>query len=217
LDNLISPEIINDELSLILEKLAYRPDIKTILEIGSSSGEGSTAALYRGCCNKDTKLFCMEVSDVRFDKLMENYPNGFIDGFNMASIFPFEFPSEEEITVFYNTVKTNLNNFPLKEVLRWLKQDLDYIEDNIVSCGGIEYIQAVYHTKTFDLVLIDGSEFTGKKELEKIKGSKCIVLDDINSFKNYYSYQDLSNDIDYRLIKENWKLRNGFAIFERKG
>jgi hypothetical protein len=224
LNNLIKPEIIEDELAFIIEQLASRPDVKTILEIGSSSGEGSTAAFYKGITGrKEVYLFCLEVSETRFDKLLENYPEKEdcnMMCFNMASIVPFEYPSIQEVTHFYHNVSTVLNKYPLEEVLRWLKQDLDYIDDNIIEVGGIDYIKESYSylpngLDTFDLVLIDGSEFTGFVELQKIIGSKIIVLDDINSFKNYNSYQYLAKDKSYQLTKENWELRNGFAIFEK--
>ncbi len=66
------------------------------------------------------------------------------------------------------------------------------------------------------MVLIDGSEFPGKAELEDVYGSKWILLDDVNAFKNYENYQSLFNDQSYELYEEDWSLRNGFAIFRRK-
>ena len=67
----------------------------------------------------------------------------------------------------------------------------------------------------FDLVLIDGSEFTGIEELNRVYGAKWILLDDIRAFKNHYNYHRLSKDPDYQLIEENHTLRNGHAIFTK--
>jgi len=67
----------------------------------------------------------------------------------------------------------------------------------------------------FDLVLIDGSEFTGIPELEAVYGAKYILLDDINAYKNYDNFNRLNNDPNYILRIKNMKLRNGFAFFER--
>lgn len=44
LNKLIAPEIKNDEFYIAINKIARQEDIKTVLEIGSSSGEGSTEA-----------------------------------------------------------------------------------------------------------------------------------------------------------------------------
>jgi hypothetical protein len=48
LNRLIPPEIKNDEFYTAIHKIAREEDIKTILEIGSSSGEGSTEAFVIG-------------------------------------------------------------------------------------------------------------------------------------------------------------------------
>jgi len=66
----------------------------------------------------------------------------------------------------------------------------------------------------FDMVLIDGSEFTGEVELNFVLGSKVIALDDINTFKCYNAFKKLSADSNYVLKHSNSKLRNGYAIFE---
>ena len=73
LDHVIPAEIIGDRLHAILEQLAAREGVRHILEIGSSSGEGSTAALARGACRNPSapRLHCMEVSAPRFERLVD--------------------------------------------------------------------------------------------------------------------------------------------------
>ena len=44
LDNVIPPEIKNDEFYYTIRKMAQEEDVRTILEIGSSAGTGSTEA-----------------------------------------------------------------------------------------------------------------------------------------------------------------------------
>ena len=68
----------------------------------------------------------------------------------------------------------------------------------------------------FDVALIDGSEFTGSSELDEVYGAKYIILDDINTFKNYYNLQRMYQDSDYSVITENNSVRNGFAIFKKR-
>lgn len=219
LDQLIRPEIINDQLYKTLRLFALNSEVNNILEIGSSSGEGSTRALYEGICNRKTAtLFCLEVSKVRFAKLVENYENvKQVKCFNMSSVSIFEFPKEEEVEKFYHDVPSMLNNFPLKRVLGWLNQDIRYIIEHRIWEYGINYIKGKYKIENFDMVLIDGSEFTGYKEFKKVYGSGILVLDDICSFKNYQTYHDLLKDPNYRLVGENKTLRSGFAVFEKKG
>jgi glycosyltransferase involved in cell wall biosynthesis len=121
------------------------------------------------------------------------------------------------VTLFYSTVPTNLNHYPLQTVLCWLQEDLRYIRESGVAQGGIASIKADYSIDYFDLVLIDGSEFTGEAELEEVIGARWIVLDDINAYKNYKNYHRLAADPAYHLVAENWNLRNGYALFRHCG
>ena len=217
LDDLILPEIFNDKLFGVIKELASNPLVKNILEIGSSSGEGSTRAFYEGIGDReDVQLFCLEMSKIRFNKLLENYRGDLrLKCFNMSSIHLDEFPFEEVVVDFYQTTPSVLNAFPLERVLGWLVQDKMYIRQNGVHCGGIAEIKRIYGIKLFDLVLIDGSEFTGYAEFRKIVGAKTIILDDVCSFKNFRTYLSLWNNQDYRLLCEDKTLRSGFAVFER--
>lgn len=72
-NEIIPPEVLDDNFYHSLVHCASRSDVKTILEIGSSSGEGSTDAFVKAIRNRSdsnsVKLFCMEVSQARFEKL----------------------------------------------------------------------------------------------------------------------------------------------------
>ena len=219
LDFLISPEIKNDELYYLIEGITSSANIKNILEIGSSSGGGSTEAFVKGIQKNPHKpsLYCMEVSQVRFNQLQQTYAyTDFVKCYNLSSIAVEDFPKKEDVIAFYNNNVTGLNNYPLEEVLRWLEQDIDYIVSSGVSENGIAQIKRENKIDYFDLVLIDGSEFTGKAEFAEIYGAKVIILDDANSFKNYESHQRLLNDDNYVLVCQNLTLRNGYSIFKQK-
>jgi len=221
LDQIIPPEVKGDEFYLTLNQLASNPTIRNILEIGSSSGEGSTQALVDGIISRkkfdDVSLFCMELSRPRFFKLTETYANNFfVKTYNLSSVAICDFPSRNEVEFFYKTTKTNLNNFSLETVYDWIEQDIKYIKDNSLDFEGISFIKAANKMDLFDFVLIDGSEFTGERELAKILGAKIIALDDVNTFKCFSSYNILSSHFGYKLIAQNLQLRNGYAVFERK-
>ena len=220
LDQIIPPEVSNDEFYSSLKNLASNPKIKTILEIGSSSGGGSTQAMVEGILERDNltdiKLYCMELSRPRYIKLTEAYEKyNFVKSYNLSSIPLVDFPSNEEVELFYKSIKTNLNNYPLETILNWLKQDIDYIIKNSVNYDGISFIKQANSINKFDFVLIDGSEFTGERELIKVIGANYIALDDVNAFKCFSAYKILSTHFGYKLIAQNLQLRNGFAIFEK--
>lgn len=216
LDRLIPPEIKNDEFYRTIQLIAKEEDIKTVLEIGSSSGSGSTEAFVNGLIDNPNQpqMFCMEISQSRFNALRKRYENyPFVHCYNVSSIPLESFPTEDEIRKFYQTNQTNLNLYPLNQVLDWWRQDIEYLKKSGVDCQGIKKIKEENNVDIFDVVLIDGSEFTGKAELEEIYGAKFILLDDINTFKNYENYNRLLSDSKYVLIRHNKKLRNGYAIF----
>jgi hypothetical protein len=218
--DLIPPEVKGDDFYNALSIIASLESVKTILEIGSSSGEGSTESLVnaiKGRSDSDSvRLFCMELSRPRFTKLVSNYSDlPFLKAYNLSSVSLKEFPSTEEITYFYNSVKTNLNQYPLEMVLGWVQQDKMYIEDNCFDINGIEIIKTANKINKFDLVLIDGSEFTGERELYSLIGANFIALDDVNTFKCFNCYKILENHPYYQIVERNMILRNGFAIFQK--
>src|SRR5262245_55758950 len=75
LDRLIRPEIVRDAFSRAIEDVAATPGVREILEIGSSSGEGSTAAWVRGAERNPTRprLHCIEVSIERHAALVRRW------------------------------------------------------------------------------------------------------------------------------------------------
>ncbi len=218
LNFLIPAEIKDDEFYFVLQKIVQTEDIQTVLEIGSSSGEGSTEALVTGLRYNQNKplLFCMEVSKNRFIELSKRYENtSFVKCYNVSSVALEKFPEEQKVIDFYQSTQTNLNAFPIETIIGWLRQDIEYLNASCVPTEGIQKIKEENKIDVFDLVLIDGSEFTGIAELDEIYGAKYICLDDINTYKNYENLHRLLNDPDYVLINSNQTLRNGYAIFKR--
>ena len=59
----------------IINLIKNSNDIHNILEIGASSGDGSTEAFQTGKMNKDIKLFSIEVCTERFNLLKKRYEN----------------------------------------------------------------------------------------------------------------------------------------------
>ncbi len=218
IEHLIPPEIKDDELYLAIQKIAANNSIKTILEIGSSSGEGSTQALVAGMQENSSQpsLFCLEISQARFAQLQKHYHNNsFVRCYNASSVSLEKFPKEIEIREFYQNTQTALNNYPVEQVIGWLQQDIQYLSSQEIQENGIQIIKQENQINYFDFVLIDGSEFTGIAELDEIYGANFIALDDINTFKNHSNYHKLLADKNYILIAENYSLRHGYAIFQK--
>jgi len=216
---LVAPEIKNDAFYDLIRDLAATEILETVLEIGSSAGEGSTEAFVVGLSKNrgSPQLFCIEISRPRFQKLQETYKDyPFVHCYNLSTISIAQFPRPEEVIKFYNEVPSALRQFPLPTVLGWLCQDIEYIRQTGVEVGAIEKIKADHGIETFDMVLIDGSEFAGSAEYSLVKGANFILLDDTNTFKCYKVREDLLDDPMYDLIADGPRLRNGFSVFKRR-
>jgi len=103
-----------------------------------------------------------------------------------------DFPSVDEVASAWRA-----GDPPLRTQLRWLRQDIDYITEHDVPQSAIDSIKEEFAIDSFDVVLIDGSEFTGTAELAQVYGARFLLLDDIRTFKNRANYERLSDDPGY--------------------
>lgn len=217
-DRAIAPEIKDDEFYAVIAELAATAPVQTMLEIGSSNGEGSTSAFVAGMHLNPMQpmLFCMELSRPRFEELSRRFASDAqVKCYNVSSVPVETFPTDQQVTYFYMEHDTKLRKVPLPEVLRWLRQDRHYIAQRGQNRHGIREIKAENGIERFGMVLIDGSEFSGSAELEEVYGADLLLLDDTCTFKNFHNFQRLSADPNYRLLATNPELRNGYAVFER--
>ena len=105
-DQLISGEIHDDGFFTIIIRIAAIGDVWNSLEIGSSSGTGSTQAFVEAIRSRPDKsalsLFCIELNKERFIKLKETYAADlFVKAYNVSSIASIEFPSLIEVILFF--------------------------------------------------------------------------------------------------------------------
>ncbi len=215
--DIIPPEIKYDDFyTSIISLIMNSTDINNILEIGASSGDGSTEAFQIGKKGKSISLYSIEVCTERFNLLKNRYirdPNFY--PYNVSSVGVNEFPEKKHVIDFHKNVKTNLSNTPIETVLQWYDTDIAYITQNNIPQNGVELIKKEHNIDFFDCVLIDGSEFTGMAEYEHIKGAKYILLDDINAYKTFNVNQLLKNDPNYVCLVENYNVRGGFSIYTK--
>jgi len=210
----IPAEIKNDELydRIITTIHLFPSEIKTVLEVGASSGDGSTEALIVGMSKlENKKLYTIEANPFRYDNLVERYKGiDWIKPLNGSSVGIDEYMSEEDVAFFYNNFPTQLNQYPLGIVLSWYEQEILSIAKWRIPTNVIDTIEPP------DMVLLDGSAFTGSAEYQKLCGSKIIILDDILDIKHYHSHQALRKNKLYECLFCNLTLRNGYSIWVRK-
>lgn len=212
-------EIVGDELAERITALAADPDVTTLLEIGSGAGDGSTRAFVEGIRRRerqDVKLFCVEVSPERADELAARFPDDFVHVYQAASATPAEYASEEDVRAFC-ALASPRPAVPADQLLLARDYELAFLEERSVQPEVIETIKRDHGIETFDVVLLDGSEFLGLADLRRVHGARWLLLDDTNTLKNHQAAMLLLDDPDYELVASNPSLRNGYAAFRHTG
>ena len=216
LDTIIDPEVNQTTKSYyVIQEYLKRVPVKTVIEIGASSGGGTTEALIKGISsnqnNEGVRMASIEVSRARFKNLKERYSNiPFFTPYNISSLPLYRFPKEEHVEEFIR--KTGIHGGNIPEVLRWLEQDIKYVKDNDFDANGIQQIKNDFGVEKFDLACIDGSEFLGDEEYKELPDCNAYFLDDINVYKNWNSHRELENNFTYAKIFQE-DIRGGSSLF----
>ena len=154
LDKIIPAEVKADRFYDAIFNIARSANVQTVLEIGSSAGDGSTDAFVKGLRQNPHHpvLYCMEVSEPRHKALADRYANDhFVKAYRASSVPVSGFATEEQVTQFYQTARTNLNQYPLQQVLGWLKDDIGYVNAENIPRNGIEKIKLENNIQHFGI------------------------------------------------------------------
>jgi phospholipid N-methyltransferase len=120
--------VFQDEFCRLIERVIYEYDVKSIIEIGPSSGKGSTGAILRGIRKKSsvtqTQLHLIEIDEFRCALLKLRFKKmNNVTIYNGSSISIDEFPSWEEVKNFYSQCVTKLNKHSLETIEKWYYSD----------------------------------------------------------------------------------------------
>jgi hypothetical protein len=196
---------INDSFGQALAK--HTKGLGIGLEIGGGTGDGSTQ------CIQTNKLFSIENHPDRIGRHSMNLSaRGGVSIEGTATLAKL-WMNQLDVAEFYGANKTNLNQYPLDQVLGWYHECVEFAQP--YSTNAIEDIH-FNHNVDFNFVLIDGSPFSGEAELRCVRpflAEKAIIaLDDVNDIKNLANYNKLKGFA--KLLWEDWSVRNGAAIFK---
>ncbi len=202
----------------MLFQLASTGKPRHILEIGSGDGLGSTRILSAAlqATQPDANLFCIESEFARVENLLGLYPQEQVQVFHGLSDNQVEMPTAKDIMTFYRQELSFLRRYPLEQVLKWLADEESVVQKLNGQASGIELIQQKYQIQYFDLVLLDGGEFSGANDLALVYGAQTIVLDDIMTYKNWNNHRFLKQDPNYYMIYEKPNWGHGCSAFVRR-
>jgi hypothetical protein len=197
-------QIHNDAFSTEIAKYAANPEYKTFLEIGTWNGMGSTRAFASGFMNRnnDYEFYSLECNR---DKWME--ASKLYSGNDKIHILN-EVIWNEEPSDFYKIFPQCLSDATYKH---W--NEVDII--NMKKCNL--FLERPNLPNIFDVVLLDGGEFTTYYEFQILKNRcRILMLDDIGVDKCRLIVEEIRADKTWKIITENRSLRNGFLIAEKQ-
>lgn len=223
-------EFADNPLYLHLYQLAREEPLGPVLDIGAGSGGRSTRILIAALAARRDEmahqpgpiapeLYCLEPDPAAFASLQGlagQYP--WIHPLRAYSAEPARFPSPEQVLAYYRQPGNALRRYSENEVLEWLAYEQLMYErrGQPGALGGIDALRRRYGLAGFDLVLLDGSEFTTGQDLDAVYGARVLVLAGANTFKNAANYHRLMQDAAYVLIQQNLEWQHGFAVFKRR-
>jgi hypothetical protein len=195
-------QISNDSFSRDIEEYASNPKYKTFLEIGTWNGLGSTKAFSNGFKTRtdDYVLYSLECNTDKCNDAAKLYTNN-----NKIHILN-EVIWNEEPSNFYTIFPQCLTNQTYK-----LWNEVDIV--NMKKCNL--FLNRPNLPDVFDVILLDGGEFTTYFEFQLLKHRcKVLMLDDVNVDKCKLIVSELYSDPSWKIIKQV-NIRNGYLIAEK--
>jgi hypothetical protein len=180
----------------LIQKIIKNNKFKTIVEIGTWKGMGSTLSILKSI-DEDTEFYSLE-SNLSFYEIAKKNLSDYITKFNL--IYGRIVESESLIRFTDNLILTD-------EQKKWLYEDIENMNncDNVLS----------KLPESIDFLLLDGGEYSTYEEWKILnERSNIIALDDIKTFKCKKIYQEMTNDYHFEKIEETTE-GNGFCIFKK--
>tara|TARA_B100001250_G_scaffold60781_1_gene47474 strand:- start:361 stop:1038 length:678 start_codon:yes stop_codon:yes gene_type:complete len=181
---------INTPPGKLLYKFIENTDIKSVLEIGTWNGLGSTTVLYEALKSKGGafSITSLETDKIAYKNAKKNLKN------------------KKEINLILGRI-TEINELPDPTSIDYIKHGLD--PENIE--WFYQDIRRYKKTKniinlldsSYDLILFDGGEFSTFAEFEKLfQRSTYFCLDDVYTYKQYEVIQYIDkNSQKFKLIE----------------
>ena len=206
-------QICNDEFSKDIRRYASDPANKTFLEIGTWNGLGSTKAFAEGFEQRMT-VEGFEQEPDKPDYIFYSLECNTDKSNDAAKLYA----SKPNIRIL-NEVIWNQEPADFYEVFPQCKSNPTFKHWHEVDMINMQkcpvFLDRTDLPEVFDVILLDGGEFTTYYEFQILKNRcKILMLDDTNVDKCAKIVQELQSDPSWRIIKQV-NVRNGYLIAER--
>lgn len=188
----------------IIYNLSKREDVKTIVEIGTWSGLGTTLCVINSII--DNSLDRDFTSIELYPEMVSVAINNLSDKLKYVKLVNGKIIEYEDVFWFdHSTIDFSPGSHGRIHYHRdmTLLKESDNVLDKIPS--------------SIDLLILDGGEYTTYPEWCRLKDrTKIVVLDDSNILKCSRIRKEILDSGKYYTIFDNLNLRNGFSVFERR-
>ena len=203
-------QICNDDFYEDIKVIASNRKYKTFLEVGTWNGMGSTKAFVEGFKHRpsqggdgvdDYVFYSLECNKDKWSDAVKLYNDSRVHILN-------EVIWNEEPADFYKIFPQCLTDEMFKH---WNEVDLI----NMKKCEV--FLKRANLPEVFDVVLLDGGEFTTYYEFQLLKNRcKMLMLDDVNEDKCKLIVEEIRANPQQWTILKQVDLRNGYLVAERK-
>jgi hypothetical protein len=195
----------------IIYNLCLQDDVINIVEIGTWNGMGSTKCIYDAISEKksDYLVYSLECNQEFYNICLENYKDlPVLNNFNL--ILGSIIDPEENIDP--------LSNFNDKFFITHSRKiQSSWREEDVENCKKVKNVIDILPHK-IDLLILDGGEFSGLSEFNKLKDrSTYFILDDTNTIKNYEVANIMRSDRQFEILHDVVNDRNGYLVAKKVG
>ena len=190
----------NAEIGRWILLLSSLTEVEQILEIGTWNGAGSSQLIARGVASNPAKLKTCKVIGLEIDE-------------NLSKIAKKNLGKYSFFTVLRGTI-VNEDELDFKDLVgdekEWINEDIIKMK----SCKNILADLPLF----FDLVILDGGEFSTYAEFKKLEHriTKFLILDDTRTRKSRRILEEIESSNHYEIIFKSAE-RNGTAVVLKKG
>jgi hypothetical protein len=201
---------INRDSSLgeIIYNICLQKDVKTIVEIGTWNGMGSTKCIYDAVSVKNDKymVYTLECNEDFYKICLENYKNlPKLDNFNF--ILGTIIEPDENIDPISNFDDSFFYQYSREIQNGWRNEDVE-------NCKKVKNVLTVIPEK-IDLLILDGGEFSGLSEYHKLKDrTTYFILDDTNVIKNNEVAKIMRDSDEFEILHDS-NDRNGYLVSKK--
>jgi hypothetical protein len=195
-------------------RLAQRPDIQTIVEIGTWNGLGSTLCVLEAIKDSSKEFISIEAYKemcLTAERNLRQFQKSYGGRFKLlnGTIITPEDLKWIDIQRITEEVKQGIapNEIHVEHFKIWLQRDIETIAcaDNILHLMP----------KNIDMLILDGGEYSTYPEWLKLKDrTRIFVLDDTRLLKCKRIRQEMLDSNKYKVIVDNISERNGYTILE---